>query len=106
MSMVTSTTWVPRGFAAPFPTKYNFDEDEFERIAALAKLQLEEAQEELDEAQENEAEAKKAEKSAKKSETKSKPDAAEESVFPPHCDLQTQSQTTNTKTAVSRSTTT
>ncbi|KAK1828258.1 WD40-repeat-containing domain protein [Podospora conica] len=55
MSMITSTTWVPRGFAAPFPTKYNFDEEEFERIASLAKLQLDDANEDLEEAQEQEA---------------------------------------------------
>lgn len=53
--MITSTTWVPRGFAAPFPTKYNFDEEEFERIASLAKLQLDDANEDLEEAQELEA---------------------------------------------------
>lgn len=47
MSMVTATTWVPRGFAAPFPTKYTFDEEEFKRIAELAKLQLDDANEEL-----------------------------------------------------------
>jgi periodic tryptophan protein 1 len=52
MSMVTATAWVPRGFAAPFPTKYEFDEEEFERIAKLAKLQLDDAQEDLDEAEE------------------------------------------------------
>jgi hypothetical protein len=51
MSMITATTWVPRGFAAPFPEKYVFDEDEYERIAHLAKLQLEDAKEELEEAQ-------------------------------------------------------
>jgi periodic tryptophan protein 1 len=50
MSMITSTSWVPRGFAAPFPTKYTFDEEEFKRIAELAKLQLDDAKEELDEA--------------------------------------------------------
>ncbi|OTA64696.1 WD40 repeat-like protein [Hypoxylon sp. EC38] len=50
-SMITTATWVPRGFAAPFPTKYNFDEDEFERIANLAKLQLDDANEDLEEAQ-------------------------------------------------------
>ena len=50
MSMITATSWVPRGFAAPFPTKYNFDEEEFQRIAELAKLQLDDANEELDEA--------------------------------------------------------
>ena len=44
---------MPRGFAAPFPTKYTFDEEEFKRIAALAKLQLDDANEELDEARNN-----------------------------------------------------
>ncbi|EMR61838.1 putative periodic tryptophan protein 1 protein [Eutypa lata UCREL1] len=52
-SMITTSAWVPRGFAAPFPTKYKFDEAEFERIADLAKLQLEDANEDL-EAQEEE----------------------------------------------------
>ncbi|KAF2204199.1 WD40 repeat-like protein [Delitschia confertaspora ATCC 74209] len=51
MSMITATTWVPRGFAAPFPTKYVFDEDEFERISSLAKLQLDDAKDDLEEAQ-------------------------------------------------------
>lgn len=50
MSMITATAWVPRGFAAPFPTKYNFDEEEFQRIAELAKLQLDDANEDLEEA--------------------------------------------------------
>lgn len=59
MSMVTATAWVPRGFAAPFPTKYEFDEAEFERIAELAKLQLDEAQEDLEEAEGEEAKKKK-----------------------------------------------
>lgn len=54
MSMITATTWVPRGFAAPFPKKYEFDEDEFERIAELAKLQLDDAKEDLEEAKEEE----------------------------------------------------
>lgn len=54
MSMITSAAWVPRGFAAPFPAKYEFDETEFERIANLAKLQLDDAQEDLKEAQEAE----------------------------------------------------
>jgi periodic tryptophan protein 1 len=54
--MITTAAWVPRGFAAPFPSKYTFDEDEFERIAELAKLQLDDAKEDLDEADE-EAEA-------------------------------------------------
>jgi len=49
--MITATTWVPRGFAAPFPTKYVFDKEEFERISTLAKLQLDDAKEDLQEAQ-------------------------------------------------------
>lgn len=55
MSMITATTWVPRGFAAPFPTKYTFDEEEFKRIAELAKLQLDDANEDLEDAQNAEA---------------------------------------------------
>ncbi|KAI1488513.1 WD40 repeat-like protein [Biscogniauxia mediterranea] len=49
-SMITTSTWVPRGFAAPFPAKYDFNEAEFERIADLAKLQLDDANEDLEEA--------------------------------------------------------
>ncbi|KAI9730609.1 MAG: hypothetical protein M1818_008091 [Claussenomyces sp. TS43310] len=48
MSMITATAWVPRGFAAPFPTKYTFDEEEFQRISELAKLQLDDAKDDLD----------------------------------------------------------
>ena len=51
MSMITATAWVRRGYAAAYPTKYVFDEDEYGRIAKLAKLQLDDAQEDLDEAQ-------------------------------------------------------
>ena len=50
MSMITATSWVPRGYAAAFPSKYVFDEDEYGRIAKFAKLQLEDAEEELEEA--------------------------------------------------------
>jgi periodic tryptophan protein 1 len=49
--MITATTWVPRGFAAPFPSRYQFDDDEYERISKLANLQLEDAKEDLEEAQ-------------------------------------------------------
>ena len=48
MSMITATTWVPRGFAASFPTKYEVDEAELSRISKLAKLQLNDAKEDLD----------------------------------------------------------
>lgn len=51
MSMITATTWVPRGFAVPFPSRYQFDDDEYERISKLANLQLEDAKEDLQEAQ-------------------------------------------------------
>lgn len=86
--MITSTTWVPRGFAAPFPTKYNFDEEEFERIASLAKLQLDDANEDLEEAQELEAQlaeggglSKKKKKSKK--ESSPAPDARDQYAPPP-----------------------
>ncbi|KAM7222289.1 WD40-repeat-containing domain protein [Rhypophila decipiens] len=65
MSMVTTSAWVPRGYAAPFPNKYQFDDDEFERIAGLAKLKLDEAEEDLEEAQEEEEEKKKGSGSSK-----------------------------------------
>ena len=55
MSMITATAWVPRGFAAQFPTKYDFDEEEFSRISKLAKRQLDDAKEDLDEAQQTAA---------------------------------------------------
>lgn len=51
-SMITAAQWVPRGFAAPFPAKYELDEAEFDRIAQLAKLQLDDAEDDLKEAQE------------------------------------------------------
>lgn len=75
--MITTTAWVPRGFAAPFPTKYNFDEEEFNRIAALAKLQLDDAKEDLEEAQEKEGESADA---SNKEEAPAKADDASELV--------------------------
>lgn len=50
MSMITATAWVPRGRAAQFPTKYEFDEEEYDRISRLARLQLDDAKDELEEA--------------------------------------------------------
>lgn len=46
-SMITTTAWVRRGVAAQFPTKYEIDEDEMNRISKLARMQLEDAQEDL-----------------------------------------------------------
>jgi periodic tryptophan protein 1 len=52
MSMITATTWVPRGHAAAFPTKYVFDQDEYVRISKLAKLELDDAKQDLEKARE------------------------------------------------------
>lgn len=60
MSIISSTSWVPRGFASEFPVQYDFDDDEMERIAGLARLQLDEAKEDLEEEQEEEGETKSA----------------------------------------------
>ncbi|KAJ5584639.1 uncharacterized protein N7459_004439 [Penicillium hispanicum] len=46
-SMITTTAWVQRGVAAQFPTKYEIDEEEMNRISKLARMQLEDAQEDL-----------------------------------------------------------
>lgn len=54
MSMITATTWVPRGYAAEFPTKYAVDDQELARISKLAKLKLEDAKEDLQEAEKGE----------------------------------------------------
>lgn len=48
MSMITASLWVPRGAPSQFPTRYDVDEDELARISKLAKLQLEDANEDLD----------------------------------------------------------
>ena len=45
--MITSTAWVPRGFAAQFPSRREFDEGEFERIVGLARGQLDDARDVL-----------------------------------------------------------
>ena len=49
--MTLATTWVRRGVAAQFPQKYQVDEAELNRISKLARLQLEDAQQDLQEAQ-------------------------------------------------------
>lgn len=47
-AMITATAWVPRGFAAQFPVRKELNDEEFERIAAMSKLKLEDAQEDLE----------------------------------------------------------
>ncbi|KAI4163813.1 MAG: hypothetical protein LQ342_002586 [Letrouitia transgressa] len=64
MSMITASTWVPRGAAAIFPTKYEIDEDEITRISELAKLQLEDAREGLKAAKNGESDAMEVEDSS------------------------------------------
>lgn len=56
MSIISSTSWVPRGFASEFPTQYEFDDAEMERIAGLARLQLNEAKEDLEDDEEHDEE--------------------------------------------------
>ncbi|QLG73437.1 hypothetical protein HG535_0E05210 [Zygotorulaspora mrakii] len=41
--MISSTTWVPRGYASEFPEKYDLDDEEMERINQLAQLNLDDA---------------------------------------------------------------
>ena len=53
MSMITDTTWVARGAAAAFPTKYDVDEDELARISKLAKLKLDDAKDDLNDAEQH-----------------------------------------------------
>ncbi|CEP62590.1 rRNA-processing protein PWP1 LALA0_S05e09010g [Lachancea lanzarotensis] len=47
--MISSTTWVPRGFPSEFPEKYELDDEEMERINQLAQLNLEDAKEAAEE---------------------------------------------------------
>lgn len=51
MSMTLAAKWVRRGVAAEFPQKYEVDEAELGRIEKLARLQLQDAQDDLNIAQ-------------------------------------------------------
>lgn len=51
-SMITTATWVRRGVAAQFPTKYEIDEEEINRISEIARMQLEDAKGDLKAAKE------------------------------------------------------
>ena len=63
MSMITASTWVPRGAAARSPTKYDVDDAELSRISQLAKLQLEDAKNDLHVAQAGDEDAARADTS-------------------------------------------
>ena len=54
--MISSSAWVPRGFAAEFPEKYELDDEEMERINAMANLELNDAKEQLEAEGEEETE--------------------------------------------------
>jgi periodic tryptophan protein 1 len=41
--MLSSTTWVPRGFASEFPEQYELNDEEMERINKLAQLEIDDA---------------------------------------------------------------
>lgn len=49
--MISSTCWVPRGFASEFPEQYELDDAEMERINKMAQLELADAKENLAEAE-------------------------------------------------------
>ncbi|KAH9847491.1 WD40 repeat-like protein [Lenzites betulinus] len=49
-SLISSAAWVRRGVAARHPTKYTLDDQELERVSALARVELEDARKELEQA--------------------------------------------------------
>lgn len=49
--MISSSTWVPRGFALEYPEKYELNDEEMERINAMASLELNDARAGLEEAE-------------------------------------------------------
>ena len=51
MSMILATTWVGRGVAAQYPTKYEVDDAELGRISKIIRLQLDDAREDLKQAE-------------------------------------------------------
>ncbi|ODV81724.1 periodic tryptophan protein 1 [Suhomyces tanzawaensis NRRL Y-17324] len=52
--MISSSTWVPRGYASEFPEKYELNDEEMERINAMAKLELNDAPEDEEEEEQSE----------------------------------------------------
>lgn len=53
MSLISATTWVPRGFASEDPVRYDFDDEEMDRLAGMATLKLSEAKEEWEDAEDD-----------------------------------------------------
>ena len=46
--LISAVAWVRRGVAAEHPSKYAVDEQELERVSALARVELEDARVELE----------------------------------------------------------
>ena len=67
--MITASTWVPRGAAAAYPTRYGIDEKELARISKLAQLQLDDAKEDLDNAKNGSEDVKRTEDSSDEEES-------------------------------------
>lgn len=51
-SLISSVAWVRRGVSAQHPSKYLLDDQELERVSALARIELEDARVELERAHE------------------------------------------------------
>ncbi|THH32232.1 hypothetical protein EUX98_g1961 [Antrodiella citrinella] len=49
-SLISSVSWVKRGVSEQHPTKYVLDDQELERVSALARIELEDAKKELERA--------------------------------------------------------
>ncbi|KAI0775065.1 WD40 repeat-like protein [Trametes elegans] len=47
-SLISAVSWVRRGVAVRHPTKYVLDDQELERVSALARIELEDAKKELE----------------------------------------------------------
>lgn len=46
-NLISSVAWIKRGVSAQHPTKYDLDDQELERVSALARIELEDARVEL-----------------------------------------------------------
>ena len=51
-SLISAVAWVRRGVAVQHPQKYVLDDQELERVSALARIELEDARLELERAHE------------------------------------------------------
>jgi periodic tryptophan protein 1 len=49
-NLISAVTWVKRGVSAQHPQKYVLDNQELERVSALARIELEDAKVELERA--------------------------------------------------------